>query len=102
MPEKNMYLNQIMLRLRHNNMVFLLFQFFPGRYTILSNNVKSIENDGPVYLVPIVRKERHKKFNHSSILRRKINSVSTFANIKQIIKKAFFRYIVRLNLFQEK
>ena len=99
MPEKNMYLNQIMLSLRHNNMVFLLFQFFFGRYAILNNNVKSTENDGAVYLVPIVRKERHKKFNHSSILRRKINSVSTFANIKQIIKKAFFRYIVRLNLF---
>ena len=88
MPEKIMYLNQIMLS--HNNIVFLLFQFFCGRYTILSNNVKSIENDGAVYLVPIVTKERQQKFNHSSILRRKINSVSTFANIKQIIKKAFF------------
>ena len=49
-------------------MVFLLFQIFSGIYTILSNNVKIsvLKTMQQYYFVLIVRKECHKKVNHSS------------------------------------
>ena len=64
----SMYLNHIILSFRHHHTVFLLFQFFSGRYTILKNNVKNnvFQTMQQYYLVPIVRKEFHKKFHNSS------------------------------------
>ena len=63
-----MYLNKIILSFRHHNMVFLLFQFFSGRYTILRHNVNNsvLKTMQQYHLVPIVKKECYKKLNHSS------------------------------------
>ena len=52
-----------------DNMAFRRFQFYTGRYTVLSNDMKNTVfqtiQDLRYYLVPIVRKGCHKKFSHS-------------------------------------
>ena len=62
-----MYLNQIMLGFRDRGLIFLPFHFFPRTYKILSNNVENsvFQTMQDYCLVPIVRKECHKKFNQS-------------------------------------
>ena len=74
---KNMYFYQKILNFRHHNMVFLSFQLFSRRYTILSNNVKNSVFQTMQHfvccLVPIVRKECHR---NSIIFRRKLDSLT--------------------------